>query len=204
MNREGEVQEISAEDLPLLGEPLPVEFANSLYLEHGHSFDFLATPQRAQVWFDAMTNMAPDFSWPSGLKQAELNKLCELRDAIRAVLLAVVEQQTPSRYALRVLNQYARGACAHATLTWNITDGPVAGVVYKGSANAVLSAQLATAAIELLQGQNYTKLRRCEGPGCTLFFVQHHRRRRFCHASCSQRARQMRYYRRTRDDTSFS
>ncbi|MEU4625198.1 CGNR zinc finger domain-containing protein [Actinoplanes sp. NPDC023801] len=39
-------------------------------------------------------------------------------------------------------------------------------------------------------------MRRCEGPGCCVFFVQHHPRRRYCHVSCAHRDRQARSHRR--------
>jgi predicted RNA-binding Zn ribbon-like protein len=41
-------------------------------------------------------------------------------------------------------------------------------------------------------------LRVCPAPGCGLFFVQHHQRRRWCSTECGNRVRAARYYRRHR------
>jgi predicted RNA-binding Zn ribbon-like protein len=41
-------------------------------------------------------------------------------------------------------------------------------------------------------------LRACHAPGCGLFFVQNHQRRRWCSTGCGNRVRAARYYRRHR------
>jgi predicted RNA-binding Zn ribbon-like protein len=75
-------------------------------------------------------------------------------------------------------------------------------VTWRGPRFERLCAGLATGCIELLTGADRQGLRRCEGPGCSLLFVQQHGRRRFCHESCSHRDRQQRYARRVATTTS--
>jgi predicted RNA-binding Zn ribbon-like protein len=72
----------------------------------------------------------------------------------------------------------------------------VAGSATTATGDTALLGDLATACIELLTDDRARLLRRCEGPDCCLFFVQHHPRRRYCHESCAHRDRQARYYRR--------
>jgi hypothetical protein len=57
-----------------------------------------------------------------------------------------------------------------------------------------LLAELATETIGL--ATDGSVLARCDGEDCRMLFVRQHGRRRFCHSSCSQRARQARYQQR--------
>ena len=53
--------------------------------------------------------------------------------------------------------------------------------------------------IELLTGSGRARLRRCEGPGCVLYFVAANPRRRWCSPRlCGNRVRVARHYRRYR------
>ncbi|MEM9408744.1 MAG: ABATE domain-containing protein [Acidobacteriota bacterium] len=184
------------DDLPILGEAAPIELANSLYLTEEEAIDFLADDAAARRWFRvAELDQGP---WPSRTKAGEHRRLVALRNAIKALLKAAETATVPPRSAVDEVNRCARLSPVVAQLSWPRDEEPTAKVRFEQSGVAGLLARLAVATIELLSSDDVDRLRRCEGPGCSMMFLQHHRRRRFCHESCSHRARQMRYYRRTR------
>jgi predicted RNA-binding Zn ribbon-like protein len=167
------------DDLPLLGEPLAIELANTWYGEG--EVDFLAEPALATRWIGAAV---PDDASPLTTRDAAV--LRRLRDAVRALILAVLREAPLDAAAIAVVNDGAAAACAHAS--W--VDG-AAQVVFRGPPLARAQARLATSCVELLAAR--VAVRQCEGPGCFMLFVQQHRHRRFCHDGCSHRARQARY-----------
>jgi predicted RNA-binding Zn ribbon-like protein len=61
-------------------------------------------------------------------------------------------------------------------------------------------AEIARAAIALFAGPDAPLLRRCQGPGCILFYVRRHPRQEWCSEGCGTRARVSRHYYRHRDD----
>jgi predicted RNA-binding Zn ribbon-like protein len=171
-------------ELPLLGtEPLVVEFANTRYGDE----DFLGTTQLATLWFT--TAGAPPARDTAAAK--------ELRDSIHTLFTATVTGATPPAAAIMHVNATAAGAPSSPQMARQSTGALVADC-RRGTAtgDAALLGGLATACIELLVSDQTRLLRRCEGPDCCLFFVQHHPRRRYCHESCAHRDRQARYYRR--------
>jgi predicted RNA-binding Zn ribbon-like protein len=171
-------------ELPILGtEPLVVEFANMLYGDE----DFLGTTELATHWFTtAGAHPARDTTAAKAL-----------RDSVHALFAATVTGATPPATAIAHVNTTAAQAPTSPQMVWQSTGALVADSRREtATGDAALLGGLATACIELLTGDRTRLLRRCEGPGCCLFFVQHHPRRRYCHESCAHRDRQARYYRR--------
>lgn len=169
----------STVEFPTLGEAPAIELANTRYGPTGDTFDYLGTPALARAW---VAEVLPHASLD------DVAALRELRDAARSALMARAADQLPSAKVIGVLNRHAAAACAHVALT-AINDAVRVQVHYRGAAAA--RAQLATSCIELLV--QAVPIRRCKGAGCGLFFAPQHGRRRFCHESCSHRARQARY-----------
>ncbi len=171
-------------ELPLLGtEPLVVEFANTLYGDQ----DFLRTTELATLWFTA-----------AGAHPARDTAAARaLRDSIQTLFAATVTGAAPPASAIMHVNAVAARAPTSPQMVRQST-GTLVADSRRGAAtgDAALLGSLATACIELLTGGQARLLRRCEGPDCWLFFVQHHPRRRYCHESCAHRDRQARYYRR--------
>ena len=179
------------DELPLIGEPFPVEFANSLYITADGSIDFLATPDLIKLWFEAVDT---DVTVPT-IRRADAAAIRELRDAVHSLLRAVATGTPPAPAAVAILNRYAAKApwflhlaCSH--------DGHLAVIERRhGRAIDVFLGQIANETIQLLDG-SAKLLRRCNGPGCAMLFIKNHHKRRWCHQSCGHRARQAEYYRR--------
>ena len=179
------------DDLPLLGEPLAIELANTRYGAGDDAFDFLGTAPLALRWLRAaLRDEGVDLS------ASEVDELRAVRDAIYEVIVARCEGEIPPPWAVAAVNRASAAAPAHAELLWAPGAPPRAQVVFEGAPPATLIARAATSAIELCTQER--PVRRCQGPGCALLFVQDHGRRRFCHDGCGHRARQRRYRRRIR------
>lgn len=187
--------EITEDDLPILGEPLPVELANTLYVGTEGTFDVLAEVTTARLWLGASPLADPAGSPLGG---AGLARLRSLRDAVRAVLLAHLEGVAPAPSAVPRLNA-ALELTAGAPRLEASAEGRLQ-VLARAPRGAVarLEAAIATATLAFVAEGGLAALRRCPGPDCPMLFVAQHHRRKFCHPSCSHRARQAAYYRRRR------
>jgi predicted RNA-binding Zn ribbon-like protein len=183
---------IDRDDFPLIGEPLPVEFANSLYLGEGDSIDFLATSGLTRMWFDLAIAGA---TFPEKVHRANLDAIRELRNAVHLVLRGLANDRNPAPDDLDVMNRYSARSPQFLRVTWR--DGaPAVTVERTGTALDALLARIANETIDLVGGPKRLLLRQCSGPGCSMLFVQNHHKRRWCHQSCGHRSRQARYYRR--------
>ncbi len=184
---------METEDLPLLGETLAVEFANTRYGVGPESIDFLGSAARAALWFGAgpWAQDARDLDWPP----AAHRRLLGLRDAVHGLCAAQVAGARPAADDLATVNAAVHGAPRAVTLWWE-RGAYQRHEVRRGDPYAQLFAQVADDAVALFGSARREKVRRCPGPGCTMFYEQTHHRRGFCHPSCSHRARQARYYRR--------
>lgn len=181
--------------MPILGEPLAVELANTLYIDGDSHFDFLGDAFRARVWLGAVPL---GITVTSELASSDLARLVQLRDAVRRLVLGSVDGAPSRRQDVARINKTAQLALNRRTLRLDPSGVPAVGDSRRGAlANRVL-ATLADDAIALIGGSLRSRIRRCPGPGCPMFFVQQHHRRRFCHESCSHRARQAAYYQRQR------
>lgn len=186
---------IGADDLPLLNEPLPVELANSWYAgEDGEAIDFLGTPALVQLWF-ATASVAAHLELPTPLGEAHAADIRGLRDVIRALLEALLAGSAPSGDTTDLANRYAARAPSRPVLRWTPL-GFHTERVHAGTLIDALVTQIATAAIDFVVGSSVSRLRRCAGLGCGMFYVQDHHLRRWCHPSCGHRARQARYFHR--------
>jgi predicted RNA-binding Zn ribbon-like protein len=181
---------------PLRDEPLAIELHNTLYASAGEGIDGLATEVSARTWLDALSDRLP----PGGNgRLPSRGELVELRKPIRETLHAVLEDRTPSRSSLELINRAIRAAPRSPTARWRPSGPPVADVHLHGASRAeVILAAFAASALELLTGPDRGALRACGAPGCVLLFLKDHPRREWCSTACGNRARQARHYARMR------
>ncbi|MGA6168328.1 CGNR zinc finger domain-containing protein [Amycolatopsis magusensis] len=164
-------------ELPLLGEPASVEFANTLYGE----LDFLADPETVRRW---VAEVLPGHVVPE-------DGLIELRNGVRRIFLAVSTGSAPDSADVRLVNECATAAPS----VWQLTSGATAAQTRIG--DRVLLAELAEDCARVVASADVRPVRLCESDDCPMLFVRKHHRRRWCHNSCGHRARQAAYYRRT-------
>ncbi|WP_350276397.1 CGNR zinc finger domain-containing protein [Kribbella sp. HUAS MG21] len=193
---------MSAVSAPLLGEPLPIELANTAYAVRGEPREGLDTVEALADWLEANNDRLPWKLSPqdlAALGDFELTAARELRDAIRTVASAITDDDTdgaaPSGGAIETINHHARWAPQWQELQWEAE--PAARVRSAAPPVTATFSYIAQAAIELFVRQR-ADLRACQGPGCVLFYLQDRPQRRWCSAACGNRARAARHYARHR------
>ena len=98
---------------------------------------------------------------------------------------------------IRQLNRLAALASFTARLDWPSGEPPEAHLSPSGPGRVgVLLALLAQSAIDVLGGSGAGRLRRCEAPGCTTYYLKDHPRRAWCSPKCGNRVRVARHYQR--------
>jgi predicted RNA-binding Zn ribbon-like protein len=182
---------------PLLGEPLPVELANTRYAVRGVPHEGLAEPEHLAAW---LRDIAPRLAGPLSeaallaVDTADLAAAHDLRECIAALLRAAMTDTAPAADVPTRLNAYTRAAPHWRELTW-----PTASTRTEAAPITAVLAELASATIDLVTGPDRAELRPCHGPGCVLHFVKNNPRREWCSAGCGNRARVARHYQRTKN-----
>jgi predicted RNA-binding Zn ribbon-like protein len=178
-------------DFPLLGEPLAIELANTLYEAGDHDIDFLAPHGAVQAWLGAVvdrgvtTAQAPEVGY--GVDE---RSIVEVRDAAALTARALAAQVAPLATSLDTLNRHASQITARSELM----EGPNGLEVRLRTDPRTynLAAWLAWEGIHLL-GSPTVRVRRCARPACPLLFAQQHARRRYCGPRCANADRQARF-----------
>jgi len=180
---------------PVLGEPLPLELANTRFAHRGHEHDGLREPADLTRWLGQVRErlpVAPTDADLDAIGPAELAAARALRDALRTLLEAATAGTAPDADAAEVVNRAVRAAPRWREL---VTEPEPASVV-RTAAPLVPSALAAIAdeAVRLLTGPDAAALRACAAPGCMLFYRKDHPRRAWCSPHCSNRVRAARHY----------
>ncbi|MER5769224.1 CGNR zinc finger domain-containing protein [Streptomyces sp. NPDC001985] len=192
--------------LPLAGEPLPLELINTTYIKggvRGRLIDALDTPVGPDSglarWladhreeFSAVLRPALDGAVPS---PAHTSRFLELRGALRDLAAARASGGTPGPGDIAVVNAAARLASPWQELA----PGPGFTAVPRWpGTDPLLTAlgEIALAAVGLFTGDRADLVRACPAPGCVLYFVKAHPRREWCTPGCGNRVRVARHSRR--------
>ncbi|GHH85379.1 hypothetical protein GCM10018793_53150 [Streptomyces sulfonofaciens] len=204
-------------ELPLLGEPLPVELMNTVHLDRGgDGYDVVGDAARAGAWLDAVGHRlspatgghpSPGGGWGD---ERTGRRLRELRDALRS-LAAEVTQAPPELFlvgpssahdeAVEIVNRLSGLGRLRPELAWPAGAEPARRF---GSAAALgdrAVSLIAQEAVELFAGPQRARLRACLAPNCDRYFVKAHARREWCTSACGNRARVARHYRRHHAET---
>ena len=176
-------------DLPILGEPLIAEFANTLYIDESARLDVLDRHSWIAAWF-RQAPCAADLTHPGRLRSQDAARLRSLRDAVRGLL----ECQRDCRAAdIDVINTAARPGMSHRRLASSAT-GELEVVIDIGS--RVIERVLAVIAlrvVDAVENGTFDLNQRCDRPGCNLYYFRDHHRRRYCNVRCANADRQARY-----------
>ncbi|RFS87478.1 hypothetical protein D0T12_04465 [Actinomadura spongiicola] len=198
---------------PLLGEPLAVEFMNTVWAERSGVHDALTTADEVAAWLRAAPRI-PDCAdrephrWLAVASTRDLEetgkRLRELRDAVRR--LAATQTEDPREHAasavadlvqaISVINHATAQAPHWSRLDWRDGVEPRRLVQTGSKTPAAITAGIAEQAIHLFTSEQRHELRACLAPGCVLYFIKQHPRREWCSAACGNRARAARHYQR--------
>ncbi|MFK4038479.1 CGNR zinc finger domain-containing protein [Nonomuraea wenchangensis] len=194
-----EVAHLASGGAPLLGEPPPIELANTSYAARGRPKDGLQSTEHLAAWLrDMRSRLAVPLTDADlgEVSDGDLHTAREVRDAVRALAVATVAGHDPDPAAVAALNGHAR-----RTPRWHelrTTPEPHLTVCTAGRPVAAAIAALAEEAVVLFAGPLRHELRACHGPGCVLHFVRDTTRREWCSAGCGNRARAARHYAKVR------
>jgi len=184
----------SADEVPLLGEPLAIELANTVYAVRGEVRDGLATVADVQRWVDLHSGdlTATVAGGRSRLSAPDAQRIRELRDTVGAVLDAAVAGRAPTAGQRRVLNRLSAAGPRWEALS--DTQPPAVALLSPSSPVEALLADIARSTMTLVTEPRRGAIRACPAPGCVLHFVKDHPRRQWCSAGCGNRARVARHY----------
>jgi len=133
------------------------------------------------------------------LGSEELGRLLELREAVRELLAARVENRPPHADAVEAINAAAVAAPMAPALCWDEDGAPSVQTRREAQDDfAAVLAAIACDTIDLIAGERHQQLRACNAPGCVRFLLADHPRRRWCSKRCGDRVRAAHYYERTR------
>lgn len=184
--------------VPLSGEPLCLDLVNTTFIDRGlrgRPVDALSTPSeldaRLAEWAPRLPEDLREALRRGGADTSELDAFRQLRAAIRQCLHAVLAGASTAPPAVMLINQCAAWA-GHDILIGGDTLSrqrwrPVA------DPRRAAAGELATDAIQLLTGPDAVRIRVCPAPGCILFFLGTHPRRRWCTDTCGNRVRVARH-----------
>ncbi|MFH9294150.1 CGNR zinc finger domain-containing protein [Streptomyces sp. NPDC017520] len=194
-------------ELPLTGEPLPLDLVNTTYVRggvRGRRMDALAAgPQAVGGWLAARRDrfsdaLAERLDGVGSVTPERYQEFLELRGALRSLAAARTSGAAPGADPLAVVNALARSAARWPELA----PGPDFRRVVRTAADDVggeVLGEIAAAAVDLFAGPAAERLRACPAPGCILYFVRTHARREWCTVGCGNRVRVARHSRRARD-----
>lgn len=171
---------------------LALDLANSdLAFPGNRDVDLLGTPESAREWL-VTRELAPA---ETVLYDVCAGRLRALRDAVRALLSARVEDVVAPADAVRAVNDALTSAPSAALLHWDDVHGP-----YRAQAHPIdrivnhAIAVLAADAADLLTAPDAARLTPCGATPCRRFLVRTHASRQWCSTRCGDRVRAARAY----------
>ena len=172
-----------------LGEPLAVDFANTVRRSGWNYRELLNTGRDVASWSRHERDRVPALT--AELAETRLDEIRAVRDDGFGLLLAAAGGGAPPADAVRRINARARERPVVAQLP----DGrrPSAKIVL-GDPDPVdeLLARVAAAAIELSTAPS-SGLALCDAPSCGQFFLRERPNQRWCGPACGTRARVARH-----------
>lgn len=178
------------------GEPLAVEFANTVRPHRRSLVDELADPAAAVDWLLARAgHFGPALAAGdlAALDRAGLARLHVLRAAVRDALQATVDGTDIPDTARTEINVASSLSPRWPVLDCVATIEIVCGTGIDPVAEA--AASIAQSAVHVLGGPARELLRQCPAEGCPMFFVKDHPRRAWCTPACGNRNRVARHAR---------
>jgi predicted RNA-binding Zn ribbon-like protein len=176
-------------DLPILGEPLIPEFANTLYVDGLARIDVLDRP----AWIDAWLRQAPcaaELVGPQRVRIEDAAQLRVLRDALRGLLTRTRSDYTSD---VEAINEAAGLAVTRRCL--RVAANGELELVESATATGIdrLLSDIALRVIDAVATGEFGLTQPCTRAGCGLFYFRDHHRRRYCNPRCASADRQARY-----------
>lgn len=168
-----------------------LDFINTQAIVEGAPHDFWQTDRDVDAWL-TQAGLASDEPASDGAEGALLQAARQLRQLIRD---SVQQQKAGKRVDWQALNGWLNQATSHLQLSeeqsvWQIRR------IYAGQNVEQRLGKVAEQAALLLTQEDFSRVRACEHPACTLWFYDRtkaHRRRWCSMALCGNRAKVARF-----------
>jgi predicted RNA-binding Zn ribbon-like protein len=177
--------------MPAPGEERSVALAlvNTRFEDSRGTVDELTDQDAAGAWLVAHAGAPRALS----LSPRDLERVDALRESIREVLSALMEERTVDDAALSRLAATTAAAPGSARLTRQRGALVRDWVVARGSPLERTLAEIANDAIALTGDERRKHLAECGAPDCTRLLLRDHNRRHWCSTRCGDRVRASRY-----------
>lgn len=182
---------------PLNGEPLPLEFVNTVFPVRGTLRDGFRTPEHVAWWLSAcrhrFATRVPD-SALDAIDAADARCFVLLRDAARRLVDAYVHHRDPEPWDVAQVNRVSSLGGSWPQLCWSMGERPLVVEVSATPPIVAVQIEITRALIDLLAGTSGMEPQACLAPGCVFFFDRSRSRREWCSTGCGNRARAARHY----------
>ncbi|WP_337010633.1 CGNR zinc finger domain-containing protein [Pantoea sp. AS142] len=168
-----------------------LDFINTVANVEGQPHDFWQTDQDVEAWLD-QAGLAPGDASPQYASGALLQAARQLRQIIRD---NVQQHKAGDGVDIQALNTWLGETTSHLLLTGE-RGALQFRRVYAGQTVMQRLGQVAEQAASLLAQEDFSRVRACEHPACTLWFYDRtkaHRRRWCSMALCGNRAKVARF-----------
>ncbi|WP_033791026.1 CGNR zinc finger domain-containing protein [Pantoea septica] len=194
------MKERKSESLPAaplqIGDHLALDFLNTVAQVDGEPHDLFQCDEDVVRWLEAAGYLSD-----AGEVKARAGKLLTAARQLRAAILHAVQcKKREEAWRPDTLNHFLRAASSHFELTLNRDGQPAYRRVYATSTPEQQLGPVAEQAADLLVNGDFSLVRECEHPDCTLWFYDRtkaHRRRWCSMALCGNRAKAARFRRMT-------
>jgi len=167
-----------------LGEPLAMDFANTIKRRGAEDVDWLRTPADLADW----ARLTPA-DVPVPADSARLADVRAFRDDVRGFLGAVLAGSPPPDDAAEAINVAARAV--PVAPQWRGGRAVLSPVGTDSDQLDVLLARVAASAIDIAAGRETMAF--CDAPSCGTFFVPNRANQQWCGEPCGTRARVARH-----------
>ena len=167
-----------------LGEPLAMDFANTIKRRGAEDVDWLRTPADLEEW----ARLTPsDVPIPAGA--GRLDAVHAFRGHVRRFLRAVLDGSPLPDDATEAINAAARAV--PVAPQWHDGRAVLSPVGADPDQLELLLARIAASAIDIAAGRETMAF--CDAPSCGTFFVPNRANQQWCGEPCGTRARVARH-----------
>ncbi|GAS93250.1 uncharacterized protein RMCC_0216 [Mycolicibacterium canariasense] len=179
---------------PVADEPLAVDLADTLITATDPGTDLIPDEATCRAWWDLQRDRLP-----ARAGTPSLSATVALRQAVRNILDAHIGAATPPRASIDRVNAAAAAVASTRQLKRSGTGWAAETLLLATDeqSHELALAAVAESLIDILVGPAHDRLRQCANPACSMLFIAHDARRRYCTQNiCGNRARAARHYRR--------
>lgn len=157
---------------------LALDFLNTRARVDGELLDLLQTDQDVLAWLEDAGFRTPRVA----ANRSSLSLLRDARALRESIRLLVENRKAGRRGDPSRLNKFLGYAQSHPRLVWEDPQSPIVQRVRQHDNPESILAPIAEAAAVLLSSVSFALVRRCEGEGCVLWFLDRTKshRRRWC------------------------